>query len=505
MIPKIIHFTIPTKPSAEQLTLINRTRSLHPGWEVKVWQDPLDPSHFRLANYWPKVNSGAQLADLIRLEVVFNEGGFYLDSDMRMEKNMLELTKYDQLIIATEDGQMLTNAFFGAPKGCKLVDEIILYLLAHEPDWSLPPNLTTGPLLFTKQLQWRLNDYAALPKVSFYPYNWNEAPKLPQLHTYATHLWHHSWKGLLNSISVIKRIRTWIYSRLKCFKYFVKYSGVYILWKQILAPKFFCYSASEFVFRKSIFGPTLKLIGCDLSITPHFTQYGYYEINEEAFVFRTLKSGDHFVDVGANVGIFSLIAAGQVGKFGRVHCFEPNPEVAECIRHSLVMNWVHDRVIVNQVGLGAHSGAFELRFSGQRLGDASLADTANSKTTFQTATKTTSGFLKSVTVEVTTLDEYFKANIAIKILKIDAEGFECEVLDGADRLLNTKCFEYIIIEAIEDAYGHRWPEFCKRINRIVANGYRIKIARRDGSLRDIDIQMVFSGRLPGRNIILQRL
>ena len=112
-IPKIIHFTIPKSPSADQLKAIEVARELHPGWKIEVWQDPLDRGAFRLSKYWEKTNSGAQLADLIRLEVVLLHGGFYLDSDIMLRKSLDALRVYP-FVIASEDGKVLTNAFFGA-------------------------------------------------------------------------------------------------------------------------------------------------------------------------------------------------------------------------------------------------------------------------------------------------------------------------------------------------------------------------------------------------------
>src|SRR5262245_45247481 len=126
-IPQTIHFTIPQTPSDDQLKNIEIARQLHPGWNIVVWQDPIDGSNFRLAKYWPKVNSGAQLADLIRLEVVYQQGGFYLDSDFTLQKSLEPLRNYE-FVIASEDGHFLTNAFFGAapqsPALARLIDSL---------------------------------------------------------------------------------------------------------------------------------------------------------------------------------------------------------------------------------------------------------------------------------------------------------------------------------------------------------------------------------------------
>ena len=126
-IPRIIHFTIPEEASEQQLANIENARTLHPGWEIKVWQDPVDPTPFRLAKYWSKTNSGAQLADLIRLEVVLIHGGFYADSDFVIHR-CLETLRIYPFLIASEDGDVLTQAFFAAapnsPPLTHLVDKL---------------------------------------------------------------------------------------------------------------------------------------------------------------------------------------------------------------------------------------------------------------------------------------------------------------------------------------------------------------------------------------------
>ena len=59
--------------------------------------------------------------------------------------------------------------------------------------------------------------------------------------------------------------------------------------------------------------------------------YRFYEPNEVAFVRRTLRSGQVFIDAGANIGYYTAVAAAAVGATGEVHAFEPVP-------------WLHDRL-----------------------------------------------------------------------------------------------------------------------------------------------------------------
>ncbi len=191
-IPKIIHFTIPESPTEVQLRNIQSARDLHPGWDVVVWKDPVDRSSFTLAKYWDKTNSGAQLADLIRLEVVHQQGGFYVDSDIVLLRN-LDALRHFSFVVGTEDGHLLTNAFFGAEPQSPVLADLIDELNRHEVDWKLPPDITTGPRFFLRELKWR-EDVTVLPRETFYPYFPSTRPLPPRRWTYGTHLWVSSWK-----------------------------------------------------------------------------------------------------------------------------------------------------------------------------------------------------------------------------------------------------------------------------------------------------------------------
>src|SRR3979490_621912 len=129
MIPRIIHFSVPEVLTPGQSEIIALARDKHPGWEVKIWQDPIDRSGFKLSQFLDMANSGAQRADLIRLDAVFRYGGVYVDSDIRLLKSLEPLvTNYD-FFVCSENGRLATNAMFGATQGhpaiARLIDDLI--------------------------------------------------------------------------------------------------------------------------------------------------------------------------------------------------------------------------------------------------------------------------------------------------------------------------------------------------------------------------------------------
>ena len=475
-IPKIIHFKIPNPATPAQSEAIEIARRLHPDWQIMIWQDPVAPDGFRLAKYWKQTRSGAQLADLIRIEAVLNHGGIYLDSDVIMHKPLDDMAAHHDFFIASEDGIILTNAAFGAVAGHPALAKIVDDLDRHPPDWSLPPNVTTGPVLFSRILKWR-KDIAVIPRITFYPYNWNDKVCPPHPYTYGTHLWEGSWiRGWVKFIrkrgwqghlkllrlrrarGIAKECEKWIHSN-------------EVVIRLLLPRKARAYPASEKLVRKTVHGPSIILSGKDLSVTPKIAHQGYYELREELFLKKVLRGGDYFIDVGANVGAFSLLAACIVGPFGRVYAYEPNPLAAELLKSSATLNWMHERLIVSNVAVGERPGHALLRFNPSRLGDTAIADGTQVEAHARTIEYL--GQDDTVDTPVVTLDEQFPYDLPITCLRIDAEGHEAFVLRGAERLLSHQCIDYVLVKAVEEIAGASWPVLLDALQQVCGYGYSL--------------------------------
>lgn len=499
-IPKIIHFVVPESPSAEQLKIIETAKALHPEWAVKVWKDKQRFPEIELDKYLSKTTSGAQAADLIRLMAVYTYGGVYLDSDMQVHRPLDKLVEEVGFFIASEDGYNLTNACFGASAGHPALGAIIEHLLRLEPDWNLPPNVTTGPELYARLLRWR-SDISVLPRETFYPYHHYHAVKKVHALSYCEHLWAGSWlegwtwtefgysrgaqAGSAKSERFLKArraLRSWVGRALQPIA-----NGV----GRAVARHIPNFSASYTVGPKmvvsTIHGHQLVANGYDYSLTPKLARDGYFELASERFVAKTLQGGDWFIDVGANIGLYSLLAAGKCGPFGRVFAFEPNPVVAELLKESAALNWYHDRIVIKQSALSDKAGAMQLQVPRARLGDARiiLTDASTPKSEGDNAFSRTCQFLGDDTlldVEVETLDQAFPIDLPIKLLKIDAEGHEAQVLAGARRLLSAKAFDYILIEAFIEVGVREWERTQASLYAIMEHGYRVCTLDDDGNL-----------------------
>ncbi len=250
---------------------------------------------------------------------------------------------------------------------------------------------------------------------------------------------------------------------------------------------------------QTVHGPKIYLSGEDVSITPEIAHRGTYEFYEELFAKRVVRRGDWAIDVGANVGAFSLVFAQVVGPFGRVFSYEPNPLPASLLKRSLVMNWFHDRVVVRQVVLASNAGTCTLRFSRERLGDATLVSKDNTGTFEKSLSLLTNS--DEVDVAVSTLDEDFPIDLPIRILKIDAEGFDHHVLRGASRLLERNCIDILMLECDQEISGGTWDEYVVELRKIIAYGYDTYTLTKSAKLKPIDFNDVLYA-IRDRNIVL---
>lgn len=496
---KIIHFTVPAKLTPINVQIIELARKLHPTWEVKVWQDPMRPDGYPLERYWPKANSGAQLSDLLRLDVLHRWGGVYLDGDMRLLKPLDELAARFDFFIASHDGVVPINALIGATKAHPAIQELIDELLLNEPDWTLPPDRTTGPDIFVRTLKWDRRA-AMLPRETFYSYGPVEThSRKNHRHSYGEHLWEYSWKGL--DAATTTPARRWRSAAKRLIK--PALIGGFRLWHRIKSldpspseqsihsrqPRF--YAVSDEIVLKTVHGSSVIADGNDTSLTPPIVFGDYYELREDNFVKKVLRGGDWAISVDSSGGSFCMLAAQSVRSFGRVFAYAPNPTLMKLLSKSAAMNGMHDRVVVRPLAAGEAAGTVRLAVASEGPDDVQTGHDEAVKS-FGKANRTLGpGDSTVIDVPCVTLDQEFPIDLPIKLLKIDAEGYEVAVLKGARRLLEHRCIDFILIKVLREVArsrwrrelgGSRWNKLLAQLNLLTESNYVACTLANDGSL-----------------------
>jgi FkbM family methyltransferase len=167
-------------------------------------------------------------------------------------------------------------------------------------------------------------------------------------------------------------------------------------------------------------GLTLRLDPGDLAITRPMLVYGTWEPFETQVFLSLLEKGMRVVDIGANIGYYTLLAARAVGQTGRVYAFEPTPRTYELLCQNVNANGFSN-VVTAQKAVANRSGTATLHLN-RNNGNNTLSSTPDGE--------------GSVEVEVVTLDQYFAHSTArIGVLKMDIEGSEPLALEGMTDVL----------------------------------------------------------------------
>ena len=157
--------------------------------------------------------------------------------------------------------------------------------------------------------------------------------------------------------------------------------------------------------------------------------FGLHEFEEMSFLLHFLNAADTFYDVGANIGSYTILAAGVCG--AKVCSFEPVPNTFHFLKENVSVNKLNESVTPYMVAVGAAKGHIKIT---------DTFDTVN-----HVVEDNKVGQHTSIDVPVISLDDV-TTNDYPALIKIDVEGYETEVLNGMSALLKEPTLKAIIIE-----------------------------------------------------------
>lgn len=162
----------------------------------------------------------------------------------------------------------------------------------------------------------------------------------------------------------------------------------------------------------------------DETVSAHIIARGFWEAWIHEAICSLLRAGDHVVEVGANVGYYTLEMARLVGPGGSVLALEANPRLTELIAASVAFNGYQNIIDVRQCAAAQITGRLEFITSRSNSGGGHLGLGHGTPGWGQVA----------IEVESVRLDDI--VNKRTRLLRLDAEGSEILILRGAERLLS---------------------------------------------------------------------
>ena len=184
---------------------------------------------------------------------------------------------------------------------------------------------------------------------------------------------------------------------------------------------------------------TCLLVSPKMKGAAHYIMPRLCEFNEMAFVMHFLRPGRTFADVGANIGAFTVLAAGVAR--AQVVAFEASPDTVQMLARNVRLNGLQDRVKIVHAAAGKNEGTVQFSVGLGTENRVNLQKEGNG----------------SVTVKMTTLDVEL-AQTPPNLLKVDVEGFETQVFAGAGKILTDPKLQAIIVERSGLGSGYGFDE-----------------------------------------------
>lgn len=226
----------------------------------------------------------------------------------------------------------------------------------------------------------------------------------------------------------------------------------------------------------------------DEGLSPHLMLDGLWEVWVTEAILGFVRSGMTVVDVGANLGYYTLLLADLVGAEGRVHAAEPNPRMASLLRRSLRINGFSGRVSVCPDPLSARAGEkvvlhvpADLPQNGHLRADGV-------------------GLPGTYALTTTTLDDIV-GDGPVDFIKIDAEGAEQAIWQGMGRVLARRNPLVVFIEFTPD----RYQDAAAFLQQMLETGFALAIVDHREGVRAVAAEEVLAG--PGdvdRMLVLAR-
>lgn len=192
----------------------------------------------------------------------------------------------------------------------------------------------------------------------------------------------------------------------------------------------------------------------DVSVAPHLMMHGFWEMWISQFVAKTIKSGNRCIDVGANLGYFTLLMGLKAGASGAIQAWEPQPDLANLVSGSMALNGVKvdlQRAAATDKACTLGMQTFNVDGIGALRGSAAVSKTGN------------------ISINGIPIDETEFASKPVDFIKIDAEGHEPQVWEGCKKLRSISPNLKFLIEFSPSCY----PDAKGFIDSICSEGWKL--------------------------------
>ena len=222
-----------------------------------------------------------------------------------------------------------------------------------------------------------------------------------------------------------------------------------------------------------VWGGEFLAVSFDRLLYLYLHRLGLMGREEKSFLEKRVRPGMHVVDIGANLGVYTLLLSRLTGRSGTVVAFEPDPELFEALQVNCRVNPAGN-VELRNLAAGSRSGEMTLARSLVNAGDNRMERSGSP-----------SGFVRRTVVPVATVDEIV-AGRPVDFVKVDVQGWESEVLRGMTRVIASNPVLQIFLEYWPYGLRKAGCEPLELLRSLDAQGFRLYRISSDAIVRITD-------------------
>lgn len=252
------------------------------------------------------------------------------------------------------------------------------------------------------------------------------------------------------------------------------------------------YIGNNRVLAKTARGLKMFVDSRDVSIAPHIILDGVWEEGTEAVVRAIVKPGMSVLEIGANVGYFTLVMAQAVGSNGHVVAFEADPDLAQLVRDNVEVNGFIKQALVHNLAVSDVAGELRFHRALHHRGNGTIL------AGFDQTPHNPEVERETIAVRAVTLDEAIAGGERPQpdFIKMDAEGAESAIVRGAARTLasqKTRVWMFEFFPRFVAAAGDEPRAFLERFQ---SAGYSLsRVDERKRKLQPVTIESLLAGEM----------
>ncbi len=211
----------------------------------------------------------------------------------------------------------------------------------------------------------------------------------------------------------------------------------------------------------------------DKGVGAWIVMVGGWENFVDEVLTRLCRPGMRVLDLGANVGYYTIKLAALVGADGHVLCLEPNPELFTFIRDNIAINGFESRIRAEQMAAAGQRGEAEFQFDIHHAGGGTLLQLPPEYEA------------QHAMVQTTPVDDLIEGQAGFDLIKVDVEGWEPEAFKGMQATLARSGHASIVTEV---SWGH-WARFgdpAEILLDVLGSRDGLFVIHHDGTLERVD-------------------